>query len=419
MLPRKKLDIGWSDLFVAAMRCCWPGHAEVVQQHLQRDWANGSSLACLSVRTGFDLVLTTLDLPRGSEVILSAINIRDMVRIVQAHGLVPIPVDVDMETLSVDAANIERLVTPRTRVVVIAHLFGSRMPLDAIIEIGDRLGLLIVEDCAQAYVGNGEGGHPAAHVRMFSFGPIKTSTALGGAMLGFRDPALATAVRALEAKLPRQTRRMFIARVLKYTMLKALLLRPMFTLFVAACRASGRSHDDVINGAVRGFAGPDFIKRIRRRASYPLLALLRRRLTGFKHSSITARIASADFAISLLPDVRRPGRRAVVHSHWVFPIQTPEPDVLMARLWKAGFDATRGASSLHVIEPPPGRPDSAPRTAAMAMCEVLYLPVYPGVPARALRRMASEIAAISARRPPANVEIEQSDFAQPRRQVLD
>ncbi|MEX1026446.1 MAG: DegT/DnrJ/EryC1/StrS family aminotransferase [Candidatus Paceibacterota bacterium] len=251
MLPRKKLDIGWLDLFVAAMHCCWPGNAELVQEHLQRDWAKGSSLACLSVRTGFDLLLSALDLPRGSEVILSAINIRDMVRIVQAHGLVPVPVDVDMETLSVDAANIERLVTQRTRVVVIAHLFGSRMPLEAIIEVGDRLGLLIVEDCAQAYVGNGERGHPVAHVRMFSFGPIKTSTALGGAMLGFRDPAVATAVRTLEAKLPRQTRQTFLARVLKYTMLKALLLHPMFTLFVAACRASGRSHDDVISGAVR------------------------------------------------------------------------------------------------------------------------------------------------------------------------
>lgn len=394
MLPRKKLDIGGRDLFVAAFRCFWPSNAELARQNLEADWKSGhceNIVACLSVRTGFDLLLTALALPRGSEIVFSAVNIRDMVRLAQEHGLVAVPVDVDIETLSVSAADLERLLTPRTRAVVIAHLFGSRMPLEEIAELCERRNLLLVEDCAQAYAGNAYRGHPGAHVRMFSFGPIKTNTALGGALIGFRDPELAGMVRGLEARLPSQRRLDFLVRVLKYATVKMLERRPLFTLFVAACRVLGRSHDEVISAAVRGFAGPDFFDRIRRRPSYPLLALLRRRLNRFDAGSIAARVATAEAAIVLLTGVPRPGSQAAVHSHWLFPIRTPDPDRLMSRLWNAGLDATRGTSSLHVIEPPPDRAEAAPRRSAAGMSEVLYLPVYPGVPTRALERLAAEV----------------------------
>ena len=54
---------------------------------------------CLSVRSGWDLLLHVLAWPAGSEVIVSAITHPDMIRILRAHGLVPVPVDVDLDTL--------------------------------------------------------------------------------------------------------------------------------------------------------------------------------------------------------------------------------------------------------------------------------------------------------------------------------
>src|SRR5690606_37140318 len=78
---------------------------------------SGDALACLSVRTGFDLLLQALQLPPGSEVLLSAITIADMARIIQAHGLVPVPVDLDPETLQVCSARLETLLSPRTRML--------------------------------------------------------------------------------------------------------------------------------------------------------------------------------------------------------------------------------------------------------------------------------------------------------------
>ena len=54
----------------------------------------------LSVRTALDLLLEAWALPRGSEVLMSAVTIPDMVAIVRHHGLVPVPVDLDMRRLA-------------------------------------------------------------------------------------------------------------------------------------------------------------------------------------------------------------------------------------------------------------------------------------------------------------------------------
>ena len=51
----------------------------------------GGALACLSVRSGFDLLLAALDLPPKSEVLITALTIPDMVRIIKDHDLVPVP----------------------------------------------------------------------------------------------------------------------------------------------------------------------------------------------------------------------------------------------------------------------------------------------------------------------------------------
>lgn len=388
MIPRKQIDIGWGDLLAGIARSLLPADRQRWEDRVERLWdPSGSAVVTLSVRSGLDLLLRELRLPAGSEVLLSAITIRDMVRIVEAHGLVPVPVDLDMDTLSVRADRLEALVTPRTRLILVAHLFGSRMPLEAVAEVAERRGLLLVEDCAQAYVGPGWRGDPGADVSMFSFGPIKTNTALGGAVLRFRDPAWARRIREAQASLPLQSRGAFLARLLKYAVLRFLLLRLPFTLFVWGCRLAGRSHDEVIAGAVRGFAGAELLAAIRRRPSAPLLALLHRRIRGFRERSIAERIRAAEQGFGALGDPPRPGRSAFEHSHWVVPLLTDDPDAVAERLWRAGIDATRGASSLHVAPAPPGRPEADPVEARTAMARVLYLPLNPGARPRDLRRM--------------------------------
>jgi dTDP-4-amino-4,6-dideoxygalactose transaminase len=399
MLPRHKLDMSWSALLVGLAACLF-ARRRVVQQVEARWSPLADTLACLSVRSGFDATLRALALPVGSEVLVSAITIRDMVRIIEQHGLVPVPVAVDWRTLAVHPESLRRALTPRTRAIVVAHLFGSRMPLDNIAQLAAQHSLYLFEDCAQSYAEDDYRGHPASDVSLFSFGPIKTATALGGALLRFKDRALLARVRAVQAGYPRQPRHHFAGRLAKYALLKGCSSRHTFWLFVALCRLWGTTHDQVIGQLVRGFAGGHLLERIRQQPCAPLLALLAYRLKRADPQRIWRRAALAQAAqaqLALLFPVARPGEAAAWHSHWVFPICSQQPDALMRHLWRHGFDATRGATSLYTVPPAGGTTAAATTEDASAaqgwLAQVLYVPIYEGVSLYEVRRMAALIAA--------------------------
>ena len=263
---------------------------------------------------------------------------------------------------------------------------------------------MLIEDCAQAYSGGDYRGHERADVSMFSFGPIKTATALGGGMLCIRDAWLRARVSGLQSRLPVQNRWSYLCRVCKYAAIKSILGRRTFSAFVAVARLLGKSHDEVISSSLRGFPGPKFFSMIRRQPCFPLLALLMRRLVRHDSAEIESRKAAAETAISLMEGVRRPGADSAYHTHWVFPMQSDTPDDLVRHLWRRGFDATRGASSLFVVPPAPDRPDTIPREALSAMDQVVYLPVYPGVSASQMQSLAAAIAEHDRAHIPSNVE---------------
>src|SRR6185369_9747418 len=205
MWLRKRLDIRWSDFGGALRDCVTSGDRTRLAADLQNFWSpQGDALACLSVRSGFDLWLASLGLPPGSEVLVSAITIRDMVRIIETHGLVPVPVDIDPDTLAIDLDSLQQAISPRSRVILVAHLFGTRQPLADVLEIARQHHLLVAEDCAQAFAGRHYTGDPRSDVTMFSFGPIKTATALGGALLCVRDRGVLARMRKLQAGYPIQ-----------------------------------------------------------------------------------------------------------------------------------------------------------------------------------------------------------------------
>ena len=90
MWIRTRLDIGFRDLCYGLLGSLTLGDRSAIQASLEHDWSDGNNdaLACLSVRSGFDLLLQALDLPAGSEVLYSAVTIPDMVQVAKSHGLV-------------------------------------------------------------------------------------------------------------------------------------------------------------------------------------------------------------------------------------------------------------------------------------------------------------------------------------------
>ena len=93
MWVRKRIDIRWSDIVAGLGYCAQPADRQKSIDELETLWSSShQAFACLSVRTGFDLLLKTLNWAPGSEVILTAMTIPDMARILREHKLAPVPV---------------------------------------------------------------------------------------------------------------------------------------------------------------------------------------------------------------------------------------------------------------------------------------------------------------------------------------
>jgi dTDP-4-amino-4,6-dideoxygalactose transaminase len=392
MWVRKRIEIGWSDIAVGMVRCLCPQARARVQARLEQSWSSDEdALGCLSVRTGFDLLLGALRLPRGSHVLMSAVNIGDMVRIVEHHGLVAVPVDLDPATMGPTTETVARAMTPAAKCIVIAHLFGGRVDIGPIVELAKERGLLVIEDCAQAFDGTGYRGHPQADASMFSFGPIKSCSALGGALLLVRDPETLGRMRERERCYPEQSRWMYLRRLIKYIGIKTVSSRVPLGLLVRLFKALRMDYDQIAGSAARGFAGPNFFERIRRRPSAVLLRVLERRLRRFERDRLEDQRARAELLRGLLDGrVAFPGLSSEPHTFWVFPVLVENPGPMAATLRRAGFDATQ-RQSLGVVAPPDDLPELRADAAQMVMDRIAFLPVYPEMSEAEIRRMAELI----------------------------
>ena len=387
---RHRIDIGAADLAFAAAATVRPADRLGLGEAVERLWsAEGDALACLSARSAFDLVLSSLALPRGGEVLVSAITIPDMARIARSHGLVAVPVDLDPATLAPRADLLERLRTDRTVAVLVAHLFGGRFDMGPAAAFCARHHLPLLEDCAQAFLGPGDTGSPSALASFFSFGPIKTSTALGGGLVLVRDHRLLSRMRELHRAWAVQTRPAFARRVARMSAV-AFLQRPLpYRVVAVAASARRRSLDDVIRATARSFpTGEAF----RAQPSGPLLALLLRRLETGDCRRLHARAARGEeVADALDAAFELPGRAQPRRSHWLFPVAVDDPAALIARLRHAGFDASRATSALVALPAPQGRPEAEPVAARRMLGRVVFLPVYPELPEDELRRLTMAV----------------------------
>ncbi len=406
MHPRMKLDISAADLAFALRACAFPSSTTAAARSLEQRWNGGDALACLSVRSGFDCLLSELALPEGSEVLMSAVTIPDMPRLVRHHGLVPVPVDLDLETMAPRLDDLAKACTSKSRVLVVAHLFGGRVDLAPFVAFARSRDLLLVEDCAQAFRSPEETGHPDADVSMFSFGSIKTMTALGGALFRVKDYALRERMRAREAEWPVMPVGEFLQKVMKLSALAAATEPLAYELLAQACRLSGTELDDVVGPAVKGFplpevSGPDaeaikgraLAERVRRRAPGPMLALLEHRLKWFDPRTVSRRAAAGEAVREALPKgVFLPGRRAMERTHWLCPVNVPDPKETVRALRALGFDASTCTSSIHAIPAPAGRPEVRPTNAEWMFRSLIFLPVVSTLTTEEVRRMLDGLA---------------------------
>ncbi len=158
---------------------------------------------CVGVANGLDalhLSLRALNFEQGSEVLVPSNTYIATILSIVENKLQPILVEPNLATYNIDPTLIERHITPKTKAILVVHLYGKMCDMDSIMAIAKKYQLKVIEDCAQShgaqYKGkySGSFGDYAAH----SFYPTKNLGAIGDAgAVTTQDEGLANCIKVL------------------------------------------------------------------------------------------------------------------------------------------------------------------------------------------------------------------------------
>jgi dTDP-4-amino-4,6-dideoxygalactose transaminase len=178
----------------------WTGPKGMAFEEQFASW-QGSKYA-ISVSSGtaaLHTALTVLGIGAGDEVIVPSYTfIASSFSIVQA-GAIPRFADVNIDDHCVSVASMEKLITPRTKAIMVVHLYGNVCDMDPIMEFAKKHNLFVVEDNAEAFGGSYKGKKTGTlgHIAACSFCQNKTFTTGGeGGMVTTDDEDLAWSARS-------------------------------------------------------------------------------------------------------------------------------------------------------------------------------------------------------------------------------
>ncbi len=157
------------------------------------------AVAVNSCTAAMHLVLAGWGIGQGDEVITTPLTFCATIEAIEYVGATPVLADIDSATGNIDPCQVERAITPRTRVIVPVHYGGLPCEMDALMNLAERHNLRILEDAAHAsgaeYKGRKIG--TIGHATAFSFYANKNMTTGEGGMITTDDPDLADSCRIL------------------------------------------------------------------------------------------------------------------------------------------------------------------------------------------------------------------------------
>lgn len=157
------------------------------------------SIAVTSCTTALHLSLAGLGFGPGDEAIVPALTWIATANVVEHLGGKVVFCDIDLETFNLDVAELEKKITPRTKVILPVHLFGLAADMAPINRIAKQHCLWVVEDAACGFGSRYHGQHVGTFgdTGCFSFHPRKAITTGEGGMITTNDDALAEKLRRL------------------------------------------------------------------------------------------------------------------------------------------------------------------------------------------------------------------------------
>jgi dTDP-4-amino-4,6-dideoxygalactose transaminase len=123
---------------------------KLFQKKLEEFTGSNYIIPCANGTDALQIALMALNLSAGDEIIVPAFTYVATAEVIALLGMVPVMVDVDARTFNIDPAQIEKVITPRTKAIVPVHLFGQSSDMEPIMELAEKHKLWVIEDNAQS-----------------------------------------------------------------------------------------------------------------------------------------------------------------------------------------------------------------------------------------------------------------------------
>ena len=175
----------------------WISSAGKYVQQFERSFAEfcgvRHALCCCNGTAALHLALLALGVGPGDEVIVPTLTFVATANAVTYCGARPVFIDSEPETWNLDPELIENLITPRTKGIIVVHLYGHPVDMDPVLEVARAHRLFVVEDAAEAHGAEYKGRRVGSlgDIAMFSFYGNKIITTGEGGMVVTNDNALA------------------------------------------------------------------------------------------------------------------------------------------------------------------------------------------------------------------------------------
>lgn len=154
--------------------------------------ANLVALACLTSTAFGDRRLKP-----GDEYITTSVAFPTTVNPGIQHGLIPVFIDAELDTLNIDISKIEKTITEKTKLIMVAHTLGKPYDLEKIIKLAQKYNLWVIEDCCDALGSKYKGQYVGAFgdIATFSFYPAHQITMGEGGAVITNNPLIHRSIR--------------------------------------------------------------------------------------------------------------------------------------------------------------------------------------------------------------------------------
>lgn len=169
------------------------GFESAFAQKMGRD----HGIACSSGTAAVHCALAALDLQPGDQVITTAITDMGAIMPIIYEGAVPVFADVEPASLNLSAETIRHRISARTKAIIVTHLFGRACEMSPIIALAEQHGVVVIEDCAQAFLAKSAGRIVGSfgQIACYSFQQGKHMTTGEGGMVTCDDPQIEDRMR--------------------------------------------------------------------------------------------------------------------------------------------------------------------------------------------------------------------------------